>query len=184
MPESRTDRFDRLVAPHLDTLLRVAFRLVRNAPDAEDLVQDTCIAACEHPADVDAATQPVHWLLRVLHNRFLDRTRQQRRRPQVPIDDADRETPLVCGAPGPEEILLRSESERALEAAYLKLEDMQRTLLVLRTEGYGLSEIEAITGIQKEVLRARLHRARRSLARHLQRGEESAPLMLNARRRT
>lgn len=183
MPESRTDRFDRLVAPHLDALLRVAFRLVRNAPDAEDLVQDTCIAACEHPADVDTARQPVHWLLRVLHNRFLDRTRQLRRRPQVAIDDADREAPLVCEAPGPEETLLRSEREQALEAAYLKLEDMQRTLLVLRAEGYGLGEIEAITGIQKEVLRARLHRARRSLARHLERGQEPAPLMLNVRRR-
>lgn len=179
MPDSRTERFDRLVAPHLDTLMRVAFRLVRNGADAEDLVQDTCIAACEHPTDVDAAAQPVHWLLRVLHNRFLDRTRQQRRRPQVTLDDADRESPLVCDAPGPEEVLLRSERERALESAYLKLEDMQRTLLVLRAEGYGLGEIEAITGIPKEVLRARLHRARRSLARQLACGHE--PLTLNLR---
>jgi RNA polymerase sigma-70 factor (ECF subfamily) len=167
MPPSRTDIFDRQVAPHLDTLLRVAFRLVRNAADAQDLVQDTCIAACEHPEDVDAADHSVRWLLRVLHNRFLDRQRQHRRSPLVAIDEADRQAPLVSEAPGPEESLLRSEGERALEQAYLKLEPGQRTLLVLRAEGHDLAEIESITGIHKEVLRARLHRARRSLARHL-----------------
>jgi hypothetical protein len=29
MPETRTDRFDALAAPHLEALLRVAYRLVR-----------------------------------------------------------------------------------------------------------------------------------------------------------
>jgi len=183
MPESRTDRFDKLVARHLDTLLRVAFRLVRNAADAQDLVQDTCIAACEHPTDVGAADHPVRWLLRVLHNRFIDRARQQRRSPLVDLDEADRNSPLVCDAPGPEESLLRSDGERALESAYLKLEDAQRTLLVLRAEGYDLTEIESITGIPKEVLRARLHRARRSLARHLEQQEPTMPTMLWAGRK-
>ena len=44
---------------------------------------------------------------------------------------------------------------------------MQRTLLGLRIEGYDLPEIEAITGFDRKVLSKRLHRARRSLARHL-----------------
>lgn len=167
MPEARTARFDALVAPHLGTLLRVAYRLVRNSADAQDLVQDTCMAACEHPADLDAATHPVRWLLRVLHNRFIDRSRRLKRAHLVDIDEADAEQPLVCDQPGPEAELLQTDAERALERAYLKLEDDQRTLLVLRAEGYDLSEIEAITGVSKDVLRARLHRARRSLARHM-----------------
>ena len=45
---------------------------------------------------------------------------------------------------------------------------MQRTLLVLRLEGYDLGEIESITGIHRAVLGARLHRARNSLARYLE----------------
>lgn len=182
MPQSGTDRFDRLVAPHLDTLLRVAFRLVRNAADAQDLVQETCIAACEHPADVGGADHPVRWLLRVLHNRFLDRVRRTRRSPLMTLDEADRASPLICDAPGPEESLLRADAEGALEAAFLKLEDTQRTLLVLRAEGYDLSEIESITGIHKDVLRARLHRARRSLARHLGR-QDTSPAVLHIGRR-
>ena len=41
-------------------------------------------------------------------------------------------------------------------------------------EGYGLEEIETITGIGKDVLRARLHRARLSLARYLEQGSNEA----------
>lgn len=178
MGGSSTERFDALVAPHLPTLLRVAYRLVRNAADAQDLVQDTCVAACEHPADIEAARHPVRWLLRVLHNRFIDRSRQRKRTPLVAIDQADAESPLVCGRPGPEDALLQTDAERALVRAYLKLEDAQRTLLVLRAEGYGLEEIEAITGIHRQVLRARLHRARRSLARHLEEDDTAAPAAL------
>jgi RNA polymerase sigma-70 factor (ECF subfamily) len=178
MGESRTGRFDSLVAPHLGLLLRVAYRLTRNATDAQDLVQDTCIAACENPADVSAAHHPERWLLRVLHNRFVDRARHQKRSPFVPIDEADAASPLVCGQPGPEESLQQGDAERALVRAYLKLGDDQRTLLVLRAEGYDLTEIESITGIAKDVLRARLHRARRSLARHLDEQDGAAPVAL------
>jgi DNA-directed RNA polymerase specialized sigma24 family protein len=64
--------------------------------------------------------------------------------------------------------MLHSDAQRAIERAFLKLDEVQRTLLVLRIEGYDLGEIESITGINREVLRARLHRARNSLARHLE----------------
>jgi RNA polymerase sigma-70 factor, ECF subfamily len=184
MPESRTDRFDTLVAPHLGMLLRVAYRLVRNTSDAQDLVQETCIAACENPASVGAAEHPVRWLLSVLHRRFIDRARRQMRSSLVSLEEADAAAPLVCDLPGPEEFLLRSDSEAALVRAYLLLEDTQRTLLVLRAEGYNLTEIEAITGLPKEVLRARLHRARRSLARHLEEQTGAAPAALRAGSKT
>jgi RNA polymerase sigma-70 factor (ECF subfamily) len=179
MPDSRTARFDALVAPHLGTLLRVAYRLVRNSADAEDLVQETCIAACEHPADLDAVENPMRWLLRVLHNRFIDRSRRLRRSNLVSLDEADAAQSLICERPGPEALLLQTDAECALERAYLRLEDDQRTLLVLRAEGYDLTEIAAITGVGKEVLRARLHRARRSLARHMDEQDAGhAPLRL------
>jgi DNA-directed RNA polymerase specialized sigma24 family protein len=54
-------------------------------------------------------------------------------------------------------------------------------LLVLRAEGYDLAEIETITGIGREVLRARLHRARRSLARHLEQQTGATPAALLVR---
>jgi DNA-directed RNA polymerase specialized sigma24 family protein len=78
---------------------------------------------------------------------------------------------LPSRKPGPDELAETDESERSLDAAWLKLERKQRVLLSLRAEGYGLEDIEAITGISRRVLRARLHRARLSLARYLQDAE-------------
>lgn len=166
MADPGTERFDALVAPHLATLFRVAYRLVRNTADAQDLVQDTCIAACEHPTDVAAAEHPRRWLLRVLHNCFIDGARRRKRSPLVALEEAAALT-LPGESPGPEELLQQADGERALELAFLQLEPAQRTLLVLRAEGHDLAEIQAITGIGREVLRARLHRARRSLAQRL-----------------
>ena len=67
----------------------------------------------------------------------------------------------------PEELLQQSQDEHALEQAFLQLTDTQRTLLSLRAEGYELPEIEAITGIDRKVLSARLNRARVTLAHRL-----------------
>jgi RNA polymerase sigma-70 factor (ECF subfamily) len=162
------DRFDALVTPHLTTLYRVAYRLARNTPDAHDLVQDTCIAACENLGDLAAADRPDRWLLRVLQNRFINVAKRRHRSPVRALDDEPDFTQLASAEPGPEELRQEADAERHLEWAFLQLEEAQRTLLALRAEGYGLSEIAAITGVDKEVLRARLHRARNSLARHLE----------------
>jgi RNA polymerase sigma-70 factor (ECF subfamily) len=151
----------------MDMLLRVAHRLVRNPHDAQDLVQDTCVAACEHPAQVEAATHPERWLLRVLHNRFIDVARRHQRNPLVALEDVTGATRLASDQPGPEDLQEQADDERAFVHAFLQLDAVQRTLLTLRAEGHDLAEIEAITGLASEVLRGRLHRARRSLARHL-----------------
>jgi RNA polymerase sigma-70 factor (ECF subfamily) len=168
MPDGATEWFQAQVAPHLPTLFRVAYRLVRNRADAQDLVQDTCVAACENRARVSDADHPVRWLLRVLHNCFIDRTRRHKRANLVSLDAANAAQPLVSSLPGPESAMLHTDAHRAVARAFLQLEPTQRTLLVLRLEGYGLGEIESITGIDRALLGARLHRARNSLARNLE----------------
>ena len=87
-------------------------------------------------------------------------------------------------APGPEELLQQADGEQALERAFLQLDPAQRTLLVLRAEGHDLAAIEAITGIGREVLRARLHRARRSLAQRLNEQKGAADSAIRAGSRT
>lgn len=167
MANYRLDRFDVLVAPHLERLFRMAHRLLGNTADAQDLVQDTCVAACEHLAQLEASPHPVRWLLRVQRNRFIDGARRRRRAPVVAVDLSAREVHLPGAELGPELLLEQLESEHALERAFQRLDDDQQELLALRAEGYGLEEIQAITGIGKAVLRARLHRARRSLGQRM-----------------
>ncbi len=153
--------------PHLAILYRVAYRLVRNSADAQDLVQDTCVLACGRLPELAATDSPLRWLLRVQHNRFIDGVRRNRSSPVVAAGDVWESAPPVGGVLDPELLLQQSQNEQLLEQAFLKLDLMQRTLLGLRIEGYDLQEIEAVTGVDRKVLSKRLHRARQSLARHL-----------------
>ncbi len=71
---------------------------------------------------------------------------------------------LASDLPDPEQLLQQFQNEQLLERAFLQLDAIQRTLLALRAEGYELPEIEAITGLDRTVLSARLYRARLRLA--------------------
>jgi RNA polymerase sigma-70 factor (ECF subfamily) len=175
MGEVRDTQFQALVAPHLERLFRVACRLLGNTADARDLVQDTCVIACENLAELGTAPNPQRWLLRVQRNRFIDRSRRRQRGPVVPLNDPARTERVASTDAGPEELLQQDEAGRALDEAFQKLDETQRLLLSLRAEGHGLADIEHITGIGRKVLRARLHRARLSLAQHLDGQATSAP---------
>ena len=181
MPDSAKGVFDELVAPHLPRLFRMAYRLTGNTPDAQDLVQDTCIIACENLGDITATEAPVAWLLRVLQNRFIDGDRRGRRAPFILMDSAAAQESVASPEPGPEDALQQQEAAHLLERAFQALEPMQRVLLGLRTEGHGLGEIESITGIPREVLRARLHRARRALAQRLDEMDSASSTATRAR---
>src|SRR6187551_1249212 len=99
MTDRREEQFDALVTPHLNALHRVAYRLVRNSPDAHDLVQDVCIAACENLAGLEAVDRPDRWLLRVLHNRFINIAKRRRRAPLVPLEDSSGVVQIASAEP-------------------------------------------------------------------------------------
>lgn len=165
--DAKLDRFKTLAEPRLEMLYRVAWRLTGSRIDAEGLVRETCSSAWEElPSEADAA-QVDRWLLSVLYHRFADGWPRKRRSPTTSNDVHGTMQTRRGATPGPDEPAMGDESQRVFNRAWFELEPMQRALLSLRAEGYGLVEIEAITGIRREVLRARLQGARASLARHL-----------------
>ena len=164
----RNREFEALVAPHIEALYRAAFRLTRQAQDAEDLVQDVCIRAYGEIDNVGALDYPRGWLLRVQYRIFVDGDRRRRRSPvSAHATVADASDCTACEAPGPEELTEAALQRDRLSDAWQKLTADQRALLGLHAEGYDLSELEQITGKSRNVLSARLHRARRRLARLL-----------------
>jgi RNA polymerase sigma factor (sigma-70 family) len=166
-------RFSTLVEPHLDALFRAAFRLTRNRADAEDLVQETCVRACGRLGELRESGPVKSWLLRVMHNLFVDSARRTK---LSPVDRVESSMDLAASAstdPTPEESLDSHQRLAQLERAWLRLEHGHRALLALRAEGYTLPEISSITNITMHALTMRLYRARQNLTRCLQ--QEQAP---------
>jgi RNA polymerase sigma-70 factor (ECF subfamily) len=165
------------IATEVEYIYRVAYRLTGDPHDAEDLVQDVCERALRKGPEFAAADDRRRWLLRVLHNRFVDGRRRNGRSPVVesPAGDLPEATPGT-GMPDPQELAQQADGESALMRAWARLEPAQQMLLLLRAEGHDLDEIARITACDKPVLSSRLHRARLSLARYLDdEGAMSAP---------
>jgi RNA polymerase sigma-70 factor, ECF subfamily len=72
--------------------------------------------------------------------------------------------------PNPETRLLRSESDRRMREAVLKVPPLYRMVLVLHDmEGLGTAEVARVTGVREGTVRVRLHRARLLLRQQLAR---------------
>jgi len=159
------DEFAALIAPHLTALFRAAYRLTSNRPDAEDLVQDVCVRAHAHVASLKSAAQPKAWLLKVQYRTFVDGIRRRRRSPLATGEDFD--ATRASDTPTPEDAAEASLAEQRVLDAWRQLDKEQRALLALHVEGYSLAELEVITDLSTDALKARLYRARLRLGKLL-----------------
>ena len=166
-----------LVAPHLPALFKSAYRLTGNRSDAEDVVQEVCVRACTHLATLRTLDQPKSWLLKIAYRVFVDGVRRRKRSP-VRATAEDFDATRVSGEPSPEQRAEADFAERRLLDALAKLEREQRALLALHVEGYTLAELEAMTELSTDVLKARLYRARVRLGKLLAADGKTSTLAL------
>jgi len=137
-------------------IYNLALRVVRHAPDAEDITQDVLLRAFERlPRDREVLLRP--WLYRLTLNRCYDHLRWAARRPFAPAE---------LDAPSPHDPYEQSELQRLLEASLADLTRRQRAALLLKdVHGLSLVEVAAcldVTPGSVEVLLARARRAFRA----------------------
>jgi RNA polymerase sigma-70 factor (ECF subfamily) len=176
MTSSHPD-FRDLVAPHLAALFRSAYRLTGNRADAEDVVQEVCVRAFAHLKTLRTLEQPKSWLLKIAYRVFVDGARRRKRSPVcATAEDFDRTR--HSASPGPEDVVEGDLAERRMLGALAQLDGEQRALLALHVEGYTLRELETITELSTDVLKARLYRARVRLGKLFATGRAMPALVL------
>jgi|SRR4051794_5921785 RNA polymerase sigma-70 factor (ECF subfamily) len=158
--------FSELAQRHQAALYRLALRLVGNAADAEDALQDSLLDAWRRLDRFRGDSAFTTWAYRIVTNRCLDLLR--RRRATLSMEQAEEVAPERLAAPeagAPEHAAEVDAGLVALRAALRTLPDDQRACFVLRElEGLGYAEIAEITGASETAVRGRIHRARRGLA--------------------
>jgi RNA polymerase sigma factor (sigma-70 family) len=158
-------RFETVVRPHFDALYRAAMRLTRSRVEAEDLVQEVCLRAFPALDRLEGLEYPLGWLLRVQYRVFVDAARRRVRSPFVASANAAEADLALSTDPSPEEFAEASLMRQRLTRVWPELEPEQRALLALHAEGYTLAELEAMTGLSRNAVGVRLHRARARLGR-------------------
>jgi RNA polymerase sigma-70 factor (ECF subfamily) len=169
----------------LPSFHRCAFRLLGNAADAEDAVQEALLAAYKHINQFRGQSQISTWLTAIVRNCALMQLRKRPRQIHFPLDEpfGEEQPQSVCerladGRPSPEEEFQNSELTARLRLSTALLSPtLRRTFQMRVVDGLSIFETARILGVPQGTVKAQLARARAKIARHLR------PVLAPSRRR-
>lgn len=159
---SHEDRAHEFV--HHERFLRaLARKLVHDQDLADDVVQDTWLAALQHPPRARETVRA--WLARVTYNRAIQSFRARERRERRELHTARSEA-----LPSPTDDLEREQARRLVVEALAATGEPYRTVILLRYyEGLEPREIAALLACPVETVRTRLKRGLERLRQRLDR---------------
>lgn len=158
------EAYGELVGRYMRRAFSIAYRIVEQREDAEDVVQDAFIRALERLDTLHRGRPFRPWFFRIVVNQALNlrRGRAVRRTEPVPEQTASR-------LPTPETQAERAVLRGVLAAALDALPETQRTVMVLaELEQLTSAEIATIMELSPGTVRWHLHQARRALRQSLQ----------------
>ena len=128
---------------HAARVLGLAYRIVRNVSDAEDVVQDVFAQAWRTASNYEAARGTVAgWLLMMARTRAIDRLRARQTRRDAGAEPDPERVPSSA-VPVPDQIIANQQAAR-VRGAMVALPAEQQTVLELAYfEGLSQSEIAA-----------------------------------------
>ncbi|MBM4022935.1 MAG: sigma-70 family RNA polymerase sigma factor [Planctomycetes bacterium] len=160
-PPQTAAAFDRWVNDHVAVLYRVAFRLLGNQHDAEDVVQDAFRSAWTSRHLYDRSRSERAWLLAILRRRVADHWR--RRETKEVVAGGSVEPPAVASAEP-----FADELSAAMQAALDSLPaELRETLLLVVVGELTHQEAADLQGIPLGTVLSRVSRARSRLRTNL-----------------
>lgn len=157
MLEKRTNSPDQSVEGVFETygnmLYRIAFVMMKNAFDAEDVVQDTLIKYMEHKESGKSFEAEEHrkaWLIRVDINLCKNRLRFYKNHPKIGMEQLSR-------------YYEEQEDIRLMDSLLLLPAKYREVLLLHYVEGYQGKEIAGMLKLSEAAVRKRLERGREKL---------------------
>lgn len=166
--------FESLVACYYEPLYKFAFSLARDESDACDLTQQTfCIWAAKGHQLRDT-TKVKTWLFTTLHREFLGIRRKQTRFPQVELEQAAAELPVVSPAS-----VNRLDTAQVLVALAKLDEQFQAPVALFYLQDHSYNEIAEILKVPLGTVKSRLSRGigqlQQLLARDIAAGQNPQP---------
>ncbi len=167
LDESTTTEFDALVEEHSNFVYNVAFKMMGNPEDAEDVAQDAFLSAYRAFGRFRGESRATTWLYRITVNAALMRLRKTklaRTLTQTGLED----TEVVDWNASPHKEAVNTELGEKIQGGIDQLEPDLRAAVVTRdVEGFSNVEAAEILDITVSALKSRLHRARILLRQYL-----------------
>lgn len=178
-PLSDADReiFEELLTPHLKSAYGTALHLIRNAADAEDVVQEAALNAFKGFGGFERGTNFRAWFFRILVNCVYSRHRSSKRQgttveledtPELHLYVQTAQSGLHAQVEDPaSELMNRLDRDAVIEALDALPEEHRVVATLYFMQDLPYQEIAEMVGCPVGTVRSRLHRARRLLQKQL-----------------
>jgi len=169
--------FEILIREHGGYLMTITRRYLKSDADVQDSVQDTFLQAFRSIGQFEGRSSLKSWLHRVAINSALMKIRSQSRRQEDLVDDTcslfddqgkriELESEIGQSV---EDEAIGNETRAAVRKHIDQLPELSRNLLLLRDiEGYCSEETADLLGVSVASVKTGLHRARKSLKKHIE----------------
>ena len=172
--------FETLVGLHERRVYSLAYRILQNQHDAEDVTQQTFLSAIENLAGFRGDASFTTWISRIATHAALKVIRKRKGLPTVSLEAATEPQEDNDAVPhpefiadwkqSPEQLVERNETQRLLDDALSKLAERHRLVFLLRdVEGLSVKETAEALALSEANVKVRLLRARLQLREHLTR---------------
>src|ERR1051326_5221353 len=162
------DVFAALVERYKDAVQNLAYRMLGNVTEAEDVTQETFVRAYTQIATYKSVHKFSTWLLSIASHLAIDQLRR-RRFLALPLDDVPFLEWIVDAGVSPEQSALQGEQQDEIQRYLQRLPSKYRAVIVLRYwYDFSYDEIAQALNLTAPLVKARLHRARELLARYMQ----------------
>tara|TARA_R110002073_G_scaffold123819_10_gene267931 strand:+ start:98618 stop:99271 length:654 start_codon:yes stop_codon:yes gene_type:complete len=169
-------RFEETVLPHANALYGSAYRLTRNAGDAEDLVQETLLRAYRFWHSYTEGSNCKAWLFKILSNTFINSYQRKKRSGEIlnaAVAEQESTDGVLIHAKSlnqltPEELMVQQSLSEDVERALAAIpKDFRIAVVLCDVEGFSYKEISEILECPVGTVMSRLYRGRRLLQTEL-----------------
>lgn len=162
------DVFATLVERYKDAVQNLAYRMLSNTTEAEDVTQEAFVRAFTQLATYKTTHKFSTWLLSIASHLAIDQLRR-RRFLALPLEDVPFLEWIVDVGISPEQSALQGEQQDEIQTYLQRLPAKYRAVIVLRYwHDFSYEEIAQTLKLTPALVKARLHRARELLARYMQ----------------
>ena len=174
------EAFNQLVLQYQDRVYSVAYRVMGNAYEADDMTQEAFITAFKKLSSYRGGSFGA-WLSRITTNLCYDELRREKRRPatsfeELPGSDTDDGAPIPSHTATPEQTTQQIELQNAIQDCINGLKHDQKIVLVMSdVQGFSYQEIADQFALQLGTVKSRLSRARKAVQQCLQASAELLP---------
>lgn len=166
--------FAEIVELYKDKIFHLAYRMLNNRHEAEDVVQETFLRVFRNLDRYDENLKFSTWIYRIGTNLCIDRLRK--RKPSYSLDaeindqdGTDGYSMIPSDDRTPESEMLLSETQRIIHESIESLPAKYKTIMLLRyIQDLSLQEISDVLDLPVTTIKTRVHRGREFLRKKLE----------------